>query len=43
MSLDIRTECGGSDFIFKIRGRKNLEKLKETIDFALEIDEEKND
>ena len=40
VSLVIRTNYDVSDFEFRIRDRKNLLKLKEAIDFALEIKEE---
>ncbi len=40
ISLSIRSGYDTSDFKFTISGRKNLEKLKEAIDFALEIKED---
>lgn len=41
ISLSIVTNSAGPDFKFTIQGRRNLEKLKESVDFALEIDKEK--
>ena len=40
VSLQIRTNHDASDFKFEVNGRENLEKLKEIVDFALEIKED---
>ena len=40
--LKIITNCDSSEFKLRINGRKNLLKLKNALDFALETEDKKN-
>ena len=43
INLSIKTKEMGSSFNLEIHGRENILKLKEAVDFALEIDKEQEE